>query len=46
MVEKMVDLKKLTQHETVVYFRAMRQGLSVKEYAKKYGSKNLPHLLK
>jgi hypothetical protein len=40
-----MDIKKLTQHERVVYFRAKRLRLTVKEYSQKFGSKNLSHLL-
>ena len=40
------DIKKLTQHERVVLFRALRMGLTLAEYDLKYHVKNVPNLLK
>lgn len=40
-----INIKKLTQHERVVFFRALRLKLTFAEYAKKFGSRNIPHLL-
>jgi hypothetical protein len=39
-------LSSFTQHERVVAFRARRMGISIKAYARQFGSKNLPHLIK
>ena len=40
-----INIKKLTQHERVVFFRALRLRMSFAEYAFKFGSRNIPHLL-
>ena len=45
MNQTKVDQQKLTQHERVVLNRATKLGMSVAQYAQKFGSKNLPHLL-
>ena len=42
---KTVDFKKLTQHERVVFFRAKKMRMTIEDYARKFGSKNLPHLI-
>lgn len=45
MANAIIDVKSWTQHERVVYFRALSMGMSVRAYARKFKAKNLPHLV-
>lgn len=45
IIRQKVNVEKLTQHERVVFARAHRMGMTVQQYAKKFGSKNIDGLL-
>jgi len=46
IVRQKVDIKRLTQHERVVFARARRIGLTVRQYVERFGCKNIDTLLK